>query len=85
MPTCTVFTRAKIKSRFGILVNLPSQSEKTDKCLDFASEREKTMECEDVSDTNDNCALGIISKGLVKGLEDLEKRGQAENIQTTAL
>ena len=25
MPTCPVFTRAKIKSRFGILVNLPSQ------------------------------------------------------------
>ena len=25
VPTCSVFTRAKIKSRFGILVNLPSQ------------------------------------------------------------
>ena len=25
MPTCPVFTRAKIKSRFGIIVNLPSQ------------------------------------------------------------
>ena len=25
MPTGPVFTRAKIKSRFGILVNLPSQ------------------------------------------------------------
>ena len=25
VPTCPVFTRAKIKSRFGILVNLPSQ------------------------------------------------------------
>ena len=26
VPTCPVFTRAKIKSRLGILVNLPSQS-----------------------------------------------------------
>ena len=26
VPTCPVFTRAKIKSRFRILVNLPSQS-----------------------------------------------------------
>ena len=25
VPTCPVFTRAKIKSRFGILVDLPSQ------------------------------------------------------------
>ena len=27
VPTCPVFTRAKIKSRFGILVNLPSQKQ----------------------------------------------------------
>ena len=30
-------------------------------------------------------ALGTISKGLVKGLEDLEIRGQVANIQTIAL
>ena len=30
-------------------------------------------------------ALGIILKGLVKRLEDLEIRGQVETIQTTAL
>ena len=30
-------------------------------------------------------ALGTISKGLVKGVEDLEIRGQVETIQTTAL
>ena len=29
--------------------------------------------------------LGIIPKGLVKGQEDLEIRGQEETIQTTAL
>ena len=30
-------------------------------------------------------ALGTISNGLIKGLEDLEIRGQVETIQTTAL
>ena len=30
-------------------------------------------------------ALGTITKGLVKGLEDLELKGQAETILTTAL
>ena len=30
-------------------------------------------------------ALGTISKGYVKGLEDFEIRGQMETIQTTAL
>ena len=32
-----------------------------------------------------NGALGKIPKGLVKGLEDLEIKGQVETIQTTAL
>ena len=30
-------------------------------------------------------SLGTITKGLVKGLEDLEIRGQEKNIQATAL
>ena len=30
-------------------------------------------------------ALGTITKGLVKGPEDLEMKGQVETIQTTAL
>ena len=30
-------------------------------------------------------ALGIIPKGVVNGLEDLEIRGQVETIQTAAL
>ena len=30
-------------------------------------------------------ALGTITKGLLKGLEDLEKGGRTETIQTTAL
>ena len=32
-----------------------------------------------------NGRFGEISKGKVKGLEDLETRGQVETIQTTAL
>ena len=31
------------------------------------------------------CALGTITKGLLKGLEDLEVGGQVETIQTTSL
>ena len=31
------------------------------------------------------CALGTITKGLLKGLEDLEVGGRGETIQTTAL
>ena len=31
------------------------------------------------------CALGTITKGLLKGLEDLEIGGRVETIQTTAL
>ena len=30
-------------------------------------------------------ALGIVTKGLIQGLEDLEIRGREENIQITAL
>ena len=43
------------------------------------------MEHESDSDTNSTGALGTIPKGLVKGLDDLEIRGQAEAIQTTVL
>ena len=32
-----------------------------------------------------NGASGTITKGLLKGLEDLEVAGQVETIQTTAL
>ena len=30
-------------------------------------------------------ALGMVTKGLIKGLEDFEIRGRVETIQTTAL
>ena len=31
------------------------------------------------------CAFGIDTKGLLKGLEDMELRGKVETIQTTTL
>ena len=31
------------------------------------------------------CAFGTVTKGLLKGLEDLEVRGRVESIKTTAL
>ena len=31
------------------------------------------------------CAHELIPKGLIKGLEDLEIRGQVDNMHTTAL
>ena len=59
------------------------EREKGDKYLDVARELKKTMEHE--SDDCTNCALGTVTKGLLKGLEDLEVGGQVETIQTTAL
>ena len=50
---------------------------------DLASELKKTMEHEGDGDTS--CNWSTISKGLVKGQEDLEIRGQAVTIKTTAL
>ena len=59
------------------------ECEKRDKYLDLARELKKTMEHE--SDNYTNCAFGTVTKGLLKGLEDLEVGGRVETIQTTAL
>ena len=63
------------------------ESEKRDKLIDLARELKKkklsymkvTMVPIEVG------ALGTIPKEMVKGLEDLKIRGQAETIQTTTL
>ena len=57
------------------------ESEKKDEYLDLAREQKKTVEHEGDGDSNLNCALGTVTKVLVKGLEDLEIRGQAKNTQ----
>ena len=45
----------------------------------------KTMEHEGDNYTNCDWCFGTITKGLLKGLEDLEVGGWVETIQTTAL
>ena len=45
----------------------------------------KTMEDEGDNYTICDWCLGMVTKGFLKGLEDLEVGGRVENIQTTAL
>ena len=60
--------------------------EKRDKYLALARELKKTMEYEGDNYTNcDWCFLARVTKGLLKGLEDLKVGGRVETIQTTAL
>ena len=59
------------------------ENEKRDKYLDLARELKKPWNMKVRVISNVTGALETIPKGLVKGLEDLEIRGRAENIQTT--
>ena len=61
------------------------ESEKKDKYLDFAREFKKLCNMKVVIVPVVIGALGTITKGLLKGLEDLEVGGRVETIQTTAL
>ena len=61
------------------------ESEKKDGYLNLAREFLKNVEHESDSDIIVIGAFGIVIKGLVKGLEDLERSGPVETIQTTAL
>ena len=73
---------------FAVLANHRielNENEITDKYLNLAKELKKTMEHEDDGDTYCNWCTRKILKGLVKGLENLEIRGQIETIQTTAM
>ena len=49
------------------------------------TKKKQTMKHYGDDDNNCNCVLDTIPKGLVKGLEELEIKGQVETIQTTAL
>ena len=73
-----------------IIINLQEsinlkESEEKNKYLDLARELKKlwNMKVTIVPIVID--ALGTITKGLLKGLEDLEVGGRVETIQTTAL
>ena len=60
-------------------------SKKKDKSLDFARELKKLRNLKVTFIQIVIGALGTITKGLLKGLEDLEVGGQGETIQTTTL
>ena len=65
-------------------INL-KESEKKDKYLDLARELKKLWNMKVTIVPIVIGALGTITKGLLKGLEDLEIGGRTETIQTTAL
>ena len=65
-------------------INL-KESEKKDKYLDLAREFKKLWNMKVTIVPIVIGALGTITKGLLKGLEDLEVGGRVETIQTTAL
>ena len=59
--------------------------EKKDKYLDLARELKKLWNMEETIIPIVISAFGTVTKGLLKGLEDLEVWGQLETIQTTTL
>ena len=65
-------------------INL-KESEKKDKYLDLARELKKLWNMRVMIVPIVNGALGAITKGLSKGLEDSEVGGRVETIQITAL
>ena len=65
-------------------INL-KESEKKDKYLDLARELKTLWDMKVTIVPNVIGALGTITKGLLKGLEDLEVSGWVGTIQTTAL
>ena len=68
----------------GQKINL-KVSEKKDKYLDLARELKKLLNMKVTIMPIVIGALGTVTKGLLKGLEDLEVGGRIETIQTTAL
>ena len=65
-------------------INL-KESEKKDKYLDLARELKKLWNMKVTIVSIVIGTLGRVTKGLLKGLEDLEVGGRVETIQTTAL
>ena len=61
------------------------ESEKNDKYLDLARELKKLWNMQVTIIPIVIGAFGTVTKGLLKGLEDLEVGGRVETIQTTAL
>ena len=62
-----------------------TECEKKNKYLDFARELKKIWNMKVTIVLIVIGAFGTVTKGLLKGLEDLEVGGRVETIQTTAL
>ena len=62
-----------------------NECEKRDKYLDLARELKKLWNMKVTIIPIVIGAFGTVTKGLLKGLEDLEVSGRVETIQTTAL
>ena len=61
------------------------ECEKKDKYLDLARELKKLWNMQVTIIPIVICAFGTVTKGLLKGQEDLEVGGWVETVQTTAL
>ena len=61
------------------------ESEKKDNHIDLAWELKKLWNMKVTFISIVIRALGTVTEGLIKGLEELEIRGRVETIQTTAL
>ena len=61
------------------------ECEKKDKYLNLARELKKLWNMKVTIIPIVICAFGRVTKGLLKGLENLEIKGQVETIQTTTL
>ena len=61
------------------------ENEKKDKYIDLARELKKLRNMKVMFIEIASGAFGTVTKGLLKGLDDLEIRGRAETIQTTTL
>ena len=61
------------------------ECEKKNKYLDLGRELKKTMEHAGDNYTNCNWCFGTVTKGLLKGLEDLGFGERVETIKTTTL
>ena len=61
------------------------ECEKRDKFLDLARELENLWNMKVTIISIVICAFGTVTKGLLKGLDNLEVGGRVETIQTTAL
>ena len=61
------------------------ECEKKDKYLDLACELKKLWKMQETIITIVTGAFGTVTKGLLKGLEDLEVGGRVETIQTSTL